>query len=174
MITSIWHSTLFPALVLAFGGVYFCREILGMLAADRRAMLTALDIYRIEESYVEGDPACDVPCTARHCADHALIHKTIAQRRPSRAAEQTNVHRWNLPTAAYEQIDVPIPPARHSIARARFANANPYAVHRDFWVLRPSAVLLSATWHDADGLTEIPSYVDGTHIGTRELEAVAA
>jgi hypothetical protein len=174
MIAAIWHSTLFPALILILGVLYFCREIAVPLLADRRAMLAALDIYRIEDGYVDGDPACDVPCTARHCADHALIHKTIAQRRPSRAAEQANVHRWNLPTAAYEHVDVPIPSARHSVARTRFANANPYAVHHDFWVLRPSTALLSATWHDADGLAEIPSYVEGTRIGRRELEAVAA
>lgn len=45
---------------------------------------------------------CNVPCTARHCAEHAGVLGTVAQRRHSRAEEQRLAHlAWNTDTAEW-------------------------------------------------------------------------
>ena len=136
------------------------------LVRDADMMATVADIDRIEASFnaVDDDPACSVPCTARHCADHSGVTGTIAQRRHSRADEQAvaavehgasvGVPDWNVPTGplpildALDAIGVTCEvPAR---ARDRFEHdgANPFAVHiSGFWLPRGGAVdKLSGLW----------------------------
>lgn len=93
-------TTVLLGIALLVAGLPFCADIVSQLAADSRA---AVDIDRIEAGLIApADPLAltlvdpwgtctNDPCTARHCAAHAPIHGTIAQRRHSRAAEQADV-----------------------------------------------------------------------------------
>ena len=130
-------------LAVSVGAVVAMCDIWRSLALDTRkhlcVQLDEAEAYAIETTLgltLEDDPACSIPCTARHCAQHAAVHGTSAQRRPSRAAEQ----RWNASTQPLDVSELRelailaelVPDVAELLAspRERFASANPYAVHR--------------------------------------------